>query len=66
MRAVLARPAVAATSAARNMATVEARRTIAAPAVSLLLVNVLVCCPIPFGLSHWHCGHQRPLYVTDR
>ena len=66
MRAVLARLAVAAASAARNMATVGARRTTVAPAVSLRLANVLVCCPVPSGLSHRHCGRQKPLYVTDR
>lgn len=65
MRAVQARLAVAAICVARNMGTVEARRTTAAPAASLLSANVLVCCPMSFDLPHRHCGRQRPLYVTD-
>jgi len=51
MRAVLAKLAAAAVCVARSMATVEARQITAAPAVSRLLANVLVCCPMSFDLA---------------
>jgi hypothetical protein len=64
MRAVLARLAAATACAAHNMDTVEARRTTAAPAASLLLASALVCCPSALLISV--LDHQWPSYVINR
>jgi hypothetical protein len=63
MRAVLARLAAATTCAARNGDTVEARRTTAAPAVSLASASARVCCPSTLLISI--LDYQRPSYVID-
>jgi hypothetical protein len=64
MRAVLAKLAAATACAARNTDTVEARRTTAAPAVSLPSGSALVCCPSTSLIGV--LDHRRPLNVINR